>query len=375
MKIDIIQFLKKLNLASRLAQSDCLFVVEGLKSFSGVSKIAKLWLVKNTLEPAQKIVAFLRKENNPFLTQIFNEAAAQPRISGANFYFLPQEEDKVYENKGVLKTAAYKVEWEELRDVCQEIVNQDFPELSVDFKALFPVMELKSDMRFYGVEFERLAEYTSLCSEACPLAIDWGLTDKPSLYLDPIQPLTITSNLSSSAQQNLAAVYTYLLFEKKCFPGNFSGVAVDEESRVNFAEFDYLYPFDNSLRRFLDDFIHNDAMPQNLAECHLRRSVETLRFFCPEVDLPSLFDTCFLRYPDDGVSEDGEENTTDGLMNIYEAQGMVVQPYSKIPDPDGKSLRHLLQKPQLGKEAMFRKSSLWYAGLLLILIYLSLKFF
>ena len=129
MKIDIIQFLKKLNFACRLAQSDCLFLVEGLKSFFVVSLLAKLWEVKNTLEPMQKVALFLQKENNPFLTQVFNEVAAQTKIVGTKFYYLPAE-DKAYENKSLLKRAAYKAEWEDLRNICQEVVEQDFPWLS-----------------------------------------------------------------------------------------------------------------------------------------------------------------------------------------------------------------------------------------------------
>ncbi len=375
MKIDIIQFLKKLNWAGRLAQSDCLFLIEHLKSFSFVSKLARLWVVKNDLEPPQKITAMLQRENNPFLTQIFNEAAAQPKISGSQFYFLPEKEERFLEGKSLLKQAALKGEWDDLKDVCLDIVTTDYPWLLKDFNNVLPVMDLKTDMRFYGVEFERLLEYTSGCSEACELSIDWGMTDKPKLYLDVASPIRQTSTLSVEAQQNLVSVYSYLLFEKNVFPGNFSSVVIDEKQRVNFADFDYLYPVSASLLHYLDSYLEKGTMPKTLAECRLRRSVESLMALSSEVDILESFSKCFLRYPIDNIPEKTEDGDISGVMNVYASQGMVLQPYSPLPDPDGKALEHLLVPPQLGKEKMFRKSSWLYAALVLLLIYLALTFF
>ncbi len=369
--MNILQFFNKLNLAAKLAKQDCLFVLEKLKSFSAVNKLARWYIVKNELPPIQRIQELIKQEKSPLLPHLFNELAGARVVLHDEFYYLQTQDERLLEEGRSFKKAVSEKDDSFFSFVWNEITSE-YPSLASAKSNFFTVVGLQKDMRFYGAELERLGEYTALCPEACPVAVDWSLTDKPELYLDILSPLTFTQILSQEAEENLAKLYAFLFFEKSVFVANYSGVAVDENNKVNFVDFDYLYSVDSSLRLYLKEYIQNKAVPQNLAEEKLRRSVETLRLYCPHLDIDM-----FLL---DNISKNplniSASSSSEGLsMELLSKHGMVLQPQTHVPAPDMDSLSKLLQPPKLKNEKMFAKSSIFYWLPLLLIFMILILFF
>ena len=371
MKFDIIQFIKKINLAIRLAQFDCLFWLKGLRSFAVSAKIASVFLVKNNLPPALKAAAFLQHESNAFYNLLFSEITLHSDICGLVFCPPTTSEERILSSNRLFRTAAV-IDWLFWRKLLRELVIKDYPCLSEQLSFLPQLAELLEDMRFYGAELERLGEYTNQESFACEVAVNWHLTDKPELYLDVVDSQVFTSELNFEAQENLSQLYTFLFYEKSVFASCFSGFAVDENSRVNMLDFDYWYPVDSSLRRYAVDYIRQQAAPQNISECRLRRSIELLRRFCPLVDINAVFEECFARYPLNVPTMPVSELST---AELPPASAPLASFAFAVKDAAPQALSHLLEAPSLHRETQFRKSSLWYFIPLVLAICLLLKFF
>lgn len=105
MKIDILQFIKKLNLAISLAEHDSLFVVSGLKSFALPARLAALFRIPSDATPAERVSSFLNAEDNPLLYAAFDEITARSDVVGSEILFDENREERIFNGDVVFKTS------------------------------------------------------------------------------------------------------------------------------------------------------------------------------------------------------------------------------------------------------------------------------
>lgn len=372
MKIDLLQFIKKLNFAVRLAKYDCLFILEPFRAFRFQLPIARLFEEKKDLLPLEKLNAFLSSEANSYLTMLFNETAARSDLLKNEFYYFNNEGERLFSDKALFKQITDNRDIAFYNRLIQEIIALDVPRLQNQWDYFQRLAELQGDMRFYGAELEHLTEYTNSQPSACCVSVEWSLTDKPELYLDLGEPVVYTQQLSQTSQQNLVKLWTYLFFEKSVFISNYNGIAVDSLERVNFIDFDYLYNADSAMRSYLYHYLADETPPSSHLEFKLQHSFRLLQTYCPSVDLPAAIKECYDKYP---LEVPFQVTQSNAIMEIYSKQGMLLQPRSDIAPPNFDSLSGLLDPSKHRKDSRYKKSSFFYYFPLLILIYILWKYF
>lgn len=111
-------------------------------------------------------------------------------------------------------------------------------------------------------------------------------------------------------------------------------------------DFDYVYPVDSVLRRFLSEYLGEEREPRGLMEHKLARVIKLLRLYCPAQDVNAVLLGRLEQYP---RSRPQNAPVRSGLMDIYSQQGLVLSPRSELKEPDPKSLAYLLDKNRFKK--------------------------
>lgn len=372
MKIDILQFIKKLNLAISLAEHDSLFVVSGLKSFALPARLAALFRIPSDVTPAERVSSFLNAEDNPLLYAAFDEITARSDVVGSEILFDENREERIFNGDVVFKTSEKLADDDFFIRLFGEIADVDLPQLKPQLQTFLKRLDLLRDMRFYGAELETFFEYTDGLPGCCSVSVDWAQTDKPRLCLYFPEPVVYTRQLSLAAQENLLNLFASLFFERSVFVSYFDAVAVDENDKVNVMDFDYIYPVDSVLRRFLSEYLGEECEPRGLMEHKLARVIKLLRLYCPAQDVNAVLLGRLEQYP---RSQPQNAPVRSGLMDIYSKQGLVLSPRSELTEPNPESLAYLLDKNRFKKDPQFKKSSIFYYLPLLVVIYILLKFF
>ena len=151
MKIDILQFIKKLNLAISLAEHDSLFVVSGLKSFALPARLAALFRIPSDATPAERVSSFLNAEDNPLLYAAFDEITARSDVVGSEILFDENREERIFNGDVVFKTSEKLADDDFFIRLFGEIADVDLPQLKPQLQTFLKRLDLLRDMRFYGV--------------------------------------------------------------------------------------------------------------------------------------------------------------------------------------------------------------------------------
>lgn len=366
-----LQFIKKQQLAIRLARFDCLFITDSLSTFDSVRPLAKLFRRKSRLTPVLRVQTFLEYIQSPLLFAVYEEITSRTDIVPEAAYVLPVPSrllsgDILYRTNAPLKDRSFYL------GLFREIVRRDLPELENQYKIFEKRIDTLFDMRFYGSELEHICEDAAGADTYCRYEVDWLKTNREKLYLSFDEPCRQTSSLNKEAQKNLAALFGYLLFEKSVFVSYWDSLCVNKESQVSFLNFDAVYPAYPELKRYAADFILDGRRPEKSEEYKISRGLKLLRDFCPSVRLPEFWDK-YLE-AESFIPREYPVPNQEFLRRLKE-NGMSLGQHHPIIMSDPHELSYLLRNPKLKNDPQFRKSSFFYWGpMALIFVYLLYYF-
>lgn len=357
-----LQFLKKQQLAVRLAHNDLLFLIENLQSFKLELPLAKLFYQKQKATKLKRISNFLAKENNPLLYALAKELS----VLDNKLFYLPMLK-KVTLNKSILfKTTSGIKDADFYINLFVELVNNDFPILEGEINHLYP----NFDMRLYAAALESLSDLLNEHDSCCQMEIDWIKTSKENLYLNFDGKCQFTQKLSPTAQENLSRLFAFMLFEKSVFISYWSGITLSPQNEVGFLDFDTVYIADSSLLKYALSYIKYKTPAKTLLEFKLQRALKLLEYYCPNVDCFSFWKSIVVTKRNDKA----DESNSDMLEKLRE-HGFDFGKSPKISLTNPKDYEYLLDVSRHRKDPQFRKSTIYYWGPLLVLIYILFKYF
>ena len=152
-----LQFIKKQRLAIRLAWFDCLFVIEGLQTFSYALPLARFFRRRLSGDNIQHLHNFLIYNQNPLFFALYEEAASRQDIFAAPVYVFPVS-DKQFAGDMLYRLAAGSEDKKFYLSLFREIVRRDYPELRAQYKVFERRLDTIYDMRFRASEMELLCE-------------------------------------------------------------------------------------------------------------------------------------------------------------------------------------------------------------------------
>lgn len=363
MRIGILQFIKRLSFACRLARFDSLFVLENFACFGKEVFIARRFIRKSPLPAAERLYRFLASEDNRFLYALAEEVSAQSGLIGGFLYNPPSEKEELYDGEAVFKTAG-KLDnaglyYEMLLAAAEEN------------KALQPVADsLKKrldslfDMRFYGAELETLAAQTE---KDILYDVDWIRTSKNELCLTFRAPCRQTRKLNKQQQQKLVVLFGSLLFEHSIYVSFWPGILVDSANNVSFAGIDGIFEVDSALK----NFARRPHRPQTENEFRLHRALALLSAYCPQLNLTE----CWMQFAHLSVLAADLSAVQRQLAADLQKHRVVTPQTQELLLTEAKDLAYLLDFSRHRRDPQFRKSTVWYWGPLLIAVYLLFKYF
>ncbi len=357
-----LQFLKKQQLAVKLAKSDLLFLIEGLQSFKLELPLAKLFYQKQKASKLKRISHFLENENNPLLYALVKELSV---LDDKLFYLplskrIPLNECILFKTTKGIKDANFYVA------LYTQLVNDDFLELKGDIRHLY----INFDMRLYAADLENLNDLLNEDDHCCQMEVDWIKTSKENLYLCFDKKCQFTQKLNLKAQENLSRLFAFMFLEKSVFVSYWNGIMLSPKNEVGFLDFDSVYKADSTLLRYALSYIKQKTPAKNLLELKLQRALELLRHYCPDID-------CFAFWNSQIITshETKEDKVNSEKLDKLKDNGFNFGTQQKVADINPKDFEYLLDINRHRKDPQFRKSSIYYWGPLLVLIYVLFKYF
>lgn len=363
MRIGILQFIKRLSFAYRLARFDSLFVLENFACFGKEVFIARRFIRKRPLPAAERLYRFLASEDNRFLYALAEEVSARSDLIGGFLYNPPPEKEELYDGEVIFKTA------DKLENA--GFYYEMFLAAAEENKALQPAADsLKKrldslfDMRFYGAELETLAAQTET---DVLYDVNWIRTSKNKLCLTFHTPCRQTRKLDRQQQQKLAVLFGSLLFEHSIYVSFWSGILVDSANNVSFAGIDGIFEADSALK----NFARRPHRPQTENEFRLNRALALLSTYCPQVNLIE----CWTQFEHPSVLA-ADLSAAQRLLAADLQKHRVITPQTpELLFANAEDIAYLLDASRHRRDPQFRKSTVWYWGPLLIVVYLLFKYF
>lgn len=367
----ILQFIKKTILAIKLARHNALCAIAGLKTFNAQLWIARLFIKKNDLPLSENLRRFLQKENNLFLNAAADEITARPDIVGNKCFYLYYSEPRILRRETLFKTTGNAKEKTFWLKLFAEIVRRDYPQLKEQYNFFLRRLDILQDMRFYASELEELEKAAMGYASPNAFEVDWIRSGKDKLYMIFEQECSQTNKLSRKSQEDFAALFAYLFFEKNWFVSSWQGVAVMPDGRIALPDFDFLYPVTDEFKAFAKSWFKNQATPANDFEFKLARAFKLLQAYCPAIDVAAVWQN----YLDAPNSTYKAVPAQIQLLHDLQRHGVVVKTDSGIAFDKAEDLSYLLDSRRHKNDPRFRKSTVWYWGPLLIAVYVLYNYF
>lgn len=357
-----LQFLKKQQLAVKLAQNDLLFLVENLQSFKLELPLAKLFYQKQKISKLKRISNFLESEDNPLLYTLTKELS----VLDNKLFYLPKLKKTALNECLLFKTTQGIKDANFYIQLFVELVNKDFPILDGEINHLYT----NFDMRLYAADLESLNGILNEDEHCCQMEIDWIKTSKENLYLCFDKKCQFTQKLNPLAQENLSHQFAFMLLEKSVFISYWNGVMLSPNNEVGFLDFDAIYTADSELLKYALSYIKQKTPAKTLLEFKLQRALSLLEYYCPDID-------CFASWRSIAITnheyKTGESNSD--ILEKMRNNGFDFGASPQITDTNPKDFEYLLDVGRHRKDPQFRKSSIYYWGPLLVLIYILFKYF
>lgn len=368
---EILQFLKKQSFAIKLARYDCLLLIENLLSFNRVVNIARFFVVKSPLSGEERIRKFLEAENNPILFALAQEFEVNPDSVDSKVFYIKKIKSTELAGEVLFKSAHGDFDKEFYLSLYEEVIEKDFPKLKEQIGFFKNRLDVILDMRFYGAIFETLQDDVRDCEKCCIMNIDWIKSSKEELYICFDSKCVLTQELNINAQKNLSRLFAHLLFEKQIFVSYWEGVFVSSSDNVSFADFDYIYPADTELKNMNKGFKSFDTLLRK-SDFKLRRALKLLQSYCKDINVFNEFED-FLKLDSNKKPLDSKHG--DSFMKALQRSGLDLQPKNNPESINPSDIAYLLDDKRHKNNPDFRKSSVFYWGPLLVLIYILYKFF
>ena len=352
---EFLQFLKKQKLAIQLAKEDMLFLLYPLRIFRPVLPLSRFFLIKSKQTPAQRVENYISAHHDSILSLYATPLALSYGIKPP---FHPEEHlTETVEIKQSLSVSDYSLGKELLPELALNNAN-------LDEDYLLEVLELNSDMRLYGAEFSELQSLASECGGNLDLQIDWQQTSSEKLYVKFHEETFCSVKLPEAVQQNLAKIFFYLLYRKACLVLDWSSVFYDAQSKVFWRDFSVIHNLSKNQQQYALQNVLSRQLPKNAEEQNIKRALDLLRFYCPQVDMATLSKRMGLKILSDFKTHDNEwsQKNTVHLQQLNADDG-----HNRIP-PTNKNLYQRLKSKPMPKH--LGKSSLYYLGPLILAAFL-----
>lgn len=359
---EFLQFLKKQQFVNKFARADLLFLLRPLQTFKSQMFLARLAAHPSGLRPSERIRRELSLEQNR-LPAIF-----APALALNAGICPPVQTPPALPAAGSIRIRSALDEKERRfsTDLVRELIAEDF----VDFELpdWLQTLDLNYDMRLFGSELERLQTSSLGRKEALPLTVDWIRTSREELWLELPAAVSLQSELPLSAQRQMAKLYFYLLFAKGIYPADWRWVAADSQNRIAWVDFSAVFSADPPLQDFARRWLHGGTQAQTAAQKKIERSLRLLKIWCPDLNLAEF-----------AVLKHSLPETTDAepalSLELLSRNGFP-SANAAVPDSvDPEQLVYLLDSDRHRRNPLFRKSSFFYWGPLLIAILVLYYFF
>lgn len=359
---EFLQFLKKQQFVNKFARADLLFLLRRLQTFKSQMLWARLVVRPSVLRPSERICCELSLEQNR-LPAIF-----APALSLNAGICPPVQIPPELPAAGCvrIRCALDGKERSFATGLVRELIAEDFADF--ELSDWLQTLDLNYDMRLFGSELERLQTSSLSREEALPLAVDWIRTSQEELWLELPPDVSLQAELSFPAQQQMAELYFYLLFAKGIYLSDWRWLAVDSQNRIAWVDFSAVFSADSSLQNFARRWLHGEAQAQTMLQKKIERSLRLLKIWCPDLNLAEL---AVLKY---ALPETA--NAEPALSLDLLARNGFPSANAAAPDSvDPEQLVYLLDSDRYRRNPLFRKSSFFYWGPLLIAILVLYYFF
>lgn len=362
---EFLQFLKKQKLANHFARHDLLFLLRPLQTFRANLPLASLLRRPSARPPVRRVIDYLQKNPQSMAAVLAVRLALNYKTCP------PRLPERILRGGEIFKTALTAKDRRSREKLLAELAARDWPDF--DFGDLQKNLDLNLDMRLLAAELERLSGAAAEYPGCLKFAVNWPETSQERLVLDFSAPTEYTMCLKEKAQQNLAEIFFRLFYWKSLLVLDWPAIACDAEGKVAWLDFSLLKDVDSSLRARALDYLHRRSIPRTPAEHDLKRALDLLTVYCPQVDLTAMAEEiscCPLpEFTTDDLRRGAQ--TLKRLQQLGMSAGHIDSPAETSPQ----EIAYLLDSKRRLRESSFRKASFYYWGPLLLAAYALYYYF
>ena len=354
-----LQFLKKQKLAIQLAKEDMLFLLYPLEMFQTTIPLSRFFLRKSSLSPAQRVESYIAAHHDTLLSLYATTFALSYNIQP------PHHSSSMLKGDIEIKHALSAQDYSLGEELLPELAASN-PRLDEDY--LLNILELNSDMRLYGAELSEIQKYASECGGNIALNVDWQHTSSDKLFVDFEEETTDSMNLPLNAQQNLAKIFFHLLYRKAYLVLDWQSVFYNAQGKIFWRDFSIIRNLSPELQKYALQNMLEKSAPKNSDEYNIKRALDLLRYYCPQVNLTELSKQIGGKILSDFKTHDEGWSKTNSphLRQLNADDG-----HDRV-SPSSKNLYQRLKSKPMSKN--LGKSSLYYWGPLILAAFLLYYF-
>lgn len=362
---EFLQFLKKQKLANRFARADMLFLLRPLNTFQSVLPLAGLFRRPSSLSPSARTKEFLAKNQ-----QSLPAVLAVPLALNYGIRPLPRQ-PQTLTGTLVFKQALPSSGRAEHKSLLAELAEKDWPQLPAE--NLLKILDMNLDMRLFAAELERLGVENAGNNGYAAIEIDWPQTSQQELVLGFPETMTSASELPPEAQHNLADSFFRMFFLKSLLVADWPAIAYNSRGQIAWLDFSQLLPADKTQHSFALAYLQGKALPQTPSEHSVKRALNLLEIYCPDVALPAMAEKigCCPLADFQTADNNWAAQTLKGFKSMGLAGGMS-EPYA-VSNPE--DVAYLLDSRRHLRDSRFKKSSFYYWAPLLLAAFALYRFF
>lgn len=346
-----LQFLKKQKLAIHLAKEDMLFLLYPLPIFHNTLFLSRFFVKKSKNAPSQRVETYVASHRNELLSLYATTLALSYGVKPPHF------PERVLKGDIEIKQALSSKDYSLGEEILPELALSN-PKLEEEY--LLDTLDLNSDMRLYGAELSEIQSYAAECGGNLRVSVDWQQTSAKKLYVIFSDEALSTTELPLKAQQNLAKIFFYLLYRKAYLVLDWHSVLYDMNGQVLWDDFSVIRNISRPQQRFALKNALGEAKAENREEYNIKRAMDLLRFYCPQVNLEALSKQIGANILRDFKTHDEEWSKNQGLQiqRLNAADG-----YLRQTLPNENIYSRLKSKPLSGHMG---KNSIYYWGPLVL---------
>ncbi len=274
-----LQFLKKQKLAIQLAKEDMLFLLYPLEMFQATLPLSRFFIKKSAQSPAQRVERYIAAHHDTLLSLYATTLALSYNVQP------PRHTAATLKGDMEIKHALSPQDYSLGEELLPELVSSN-PKLDETY--LLDTLTLNSDMRLYGAELSEVQNFASECGGNLSLPIDWQHTSSDKLFVVFAEETTDSMNLPQPAQQNLAKIFFHLLYHRAYLVLDWQSILYNHHNEILWRDFSVIRNLTKEQLKYALQYALNNLLPKNADEYNIKRALDLLRFYCPQVNLAEL---------------------------------------------------------------------------------------